>query len=93
MFEGDIDRLAAAGVTVGCNPPANDRPCPDEPVTRGLMAAFLVRAMGQPSVGDVDTFGDDDISIFEDDIEALSTAGITKGCNLPPTTDSVRRTK
>ena len=41
--EGDIDRLATAGVTVG-NPPRNDRFCPKY-VTRGEMAAFLVRAL------------------------------------------------
>jgi hypothetical protein len=45
VFQGAIDRLATAGVTLGCNPPANDRFCPDQPVTRGQMAAFLVRAL------------------------------------------------
>jgi len=43
-FEADISRLAAAGITLGCNPPANDRFCPDDPVTRGQMSAFMVRA-------------------------------------------------
>lgn len=41
VFENDIDRLATAGVTKGCNPPRNDRFCPNDPVTRGAMAAFL----------------------------------------------------
>jgi hypothetical protein len=45
IFENAIDKLAAAGVTLGCNPPANDRFCPNDPVTRGEMAAFLVRAL------------------------------------------------
>ncbi|CAN5756649.1 hypothetical protein BH23ACT5_BH23ACT5_20870 [soil metagenome] len=45
VFEADIERLAAAGVTRGCNPPANTRFCPDDPVTRGQMAAFLHRAL------------------------------------------------
>src|SRR5690606_13410789 len=45
VFEGDIARLAAADITRGCNPPANDRFCPDDPVTRGQMAAFLKRAL------------------------------------------------
>ena len=44
IFEGDINRLAAAGITKGCNPPINDRYCPDSTVTRGQMAAFLHRA-------------------------------------------------
>jgi len=46
VFEHDIERLAAAGITEGCNPPTNDRYCPDAAVTRGMMAAFLVRALG-----------------------------------------------
>ncbi len=44
LFEGAIARLAHAGITVGCNPPTNNRFCPDSDVTRGEMAAFLVRA-------------------------------------------------
>ena len=46
MFEGAIDRLATAGVTKGCNPPANNRFCPDDDMTRGQIAAFLRRAIG-----------------------------------------------
>lgn len=46
VFEGAIDRLAAAGITMGCNPPVNDRFCPNDHVTRGEMAAFLKRATG-----------------------------------------------
>ena len=45
IFEADIERLAQAGVTLGCNPPANDAYCPSNTVTRGQMAAFLFRAM------------------------------------------------
>ncbi|KAA3636401.1 MAG: hypothetical protein DWP92_09590, partial [Armatimonadetes bacterium] len=43
VFEGDINRLAAAGITKGCNPPKNDLFCVDGKVIRGQMAAFLVR--------------------------------------------------
>ena len=45
IFEADIDKLATAGVTKGCNPPTNDRFCPTDNVTRGQMAAFLRRAL------------------------------------------------
>jgi hypothetical protein len=38
--------LANAGVTRGCNPPDNDRFCPEEVVTRQQLAAFLRRALG-----------------------------------------------
>ena len=43
-FEDDIAKLAAAGITRGCNPPDNDEFCPTSPVTREQMAAFLNRA-------------------------------------------------
>jgi hypothetical protein len=46
IFEADIEKLAASGITKGCNPPANDRFCPEDSVTRGQMAAFLERALG-----------------------------------------------
>jgi uncharacterized protein HemX len=46
LTEGDIDRLAMAEVTKGCNPPVNSRFCPKRYVTRGQMAAFLHRALG-----------------------------------------------
>lgn len=45
VFEDDIARLAAADITRGCNPPANDRFCPTQVVTREQMAAFLHRAL------------------------------------------------
>jgi SpoIID/LytB domain protein len=86
IFEGDINRLAEAGITKGCNPPVNDRFCPEAKVTRGQMAAFLVRAFGYTDAGDGDLFVDDDGLIFEADIDRLGTAGITKGCN-PPAND------
>jgi virginiamycin B lyase len=86
IFEGDIDRMATAGITKGCNPPDNDRFCPDSKVTRGQMAAFLVRALGYTDDGGGDLFNDDDGSVFEGDIDRLGTAGVTKGCN-PPAND------
>jgi hypothetical protein len=83
VFENDINALAAAGITRGCNPPDNDRFCPDGNVTRGQMAAFLVRAMGYTDPGEGDLFTDDDDSVFENDIDRLGTAGVTRGCNPP----------
>jgi hypothetical protein len=85
VFEADIDWLAAEGITKGCNPPKNDKFCPDGEVTRGQMAAFLVRALKLPAASE-DHFDDDTASIFEDDINRLAEAGITKGCNPPDNT-------
>jgi hypothetical protein len=79
VFRDDIDRLAAAGITRGCNPPGNDRFCPEEPVTRGQMAAFLTRAFGLVDTGGVD-FTDTVGSVFRSDIARLAAAGITRGC-------------
>jgi hypothetical protein len=59
IFETDIEALAAAGVTLGCNPPANTEFCPNDPVYRDQMASFLGRALGltplpPPSVADAE---------------------------------------
>lgn len=86
IFESDINKVADALITRGCNPPTNDRYCPDSKVTRGQMAAFLVRALGYVDDGGGNLFTDDDGSIFEADIDRLGTAGVTKGCN-PPAND------
>lgn len=85
VFHDDISWLAESGVTRGCNPPASTMFCPDDPVTRGQMAAFLVRALDLPA-GNArfsDTAGG---HVFADDIGALASAGITRGCN-PPAND------
>lgn len=82
VHEADIEAIAAEGITRGCNPPQNDRFCPDDPVTRGQMAAFLVRALDLPGSSD-DRFEDDDGSVFEAEIQALAAAGVTRGCNPP----------
>jgi len=87
IFENDIARLAAAGVTKGCNPPINDRFCPRDYVTRGQMAAFLVRAMGYTDDGAGNVFDDVAGSVFEADIARLAVAGVTKGCNPPDNTN------
>ena len=57
--------------------------CPDEAVTRGQMATFLVRAFGLAEAspaGFVDTGGDTHAS----GIDALAAAGITTGCGTSP---------
>lgn len=82
IFEADIAALAAAGITRGCNPPANTLFCPGRAVTRGQMAAFLVRALHYPATP-ADIFDDDNDSVFEADINALGKAGVTLGCNPP----------
>lgn len=78
VFEADINSLTGVGITTGCNPPTSSRYCPDAPLTRGQMAAFLRRTLGLPS--GPNAFSDDNDSIFEADIDALAAAGIARGC-------------
>jgi len=78
VFESDIDKLGAAGVTNGCGAGIF---CPNDQVTRGQMAAFLVRALGYSDDGGGDLFSDDDGSVFESDIDKLGAAGVTMGCD------------
>ena len=83
VFASDIEWMAAAGITRGCNPPANTMYCPQQTVTRGQMAAFLHRALETlvAPKGDPIDFTDDDDSAFVADIAWLSATGITKGCS------------
>ncbi len=83
IFENNINRLAASGITSGCGPTSY---CPTDNVTRGQMAAFLVRGLGYTDNGGGDLFTDDDNSVFEANIDKLATAGVTRGCNPPANT-------
>lgn len=85
LFEREINALAAADITRGCNPPANTKFCPDDVIDRGQMAALLVRALGLPP-SSTNHFTDDNGHLFEREINALADSGITRGCN-PPTND------
>lgn len=77
--EANIDKIFAAGITYGCNPPINDEYCPQRYITRGEMAAFIVRML---DLSDVSGSQFDDITgnTFEEDIDRLVTAGIGFGC-------------
>lgn len=85
LFEEAIDHIATAGITLGCNPPANDRFCPSRDMTRGQMAMMLTRAFGLPASSE-DHFVDDGGAVFEDAINRVGSAGISLGCN-PPAND------
>ena len=82
VLEGAINRVAEAGITQGCNPPANTRFCPQRGMTRAEFAGFLARALSLPA-SNVDYFTDDDGHILEGAINRLAAAGITQGCNPP----------
>ncbi len=46
VHEANIDRVAAARLSLGCNPPANSHFCPRDRLTRAQLASFLTRAIG-----------------------------------------------
>ena len=79
IHEQSINALRAAGITIGCNPPANTRFCPFNNVTRAEMATFLVRALDLPATS-ADYFDDDNGNIHESAINSLRAARITTGC-------------
>lgn len=84
--EANINAVAKAGITVGCNPPSNSFFCDQETLSREQMASFFVRALGLPT-NVPDQFGDDANSVHQANINALAASGITRGCN-PPDNDS-----
>jgi hypothetical protein len=68
--------MAEKRITLGCSETLY---CPDDPVTRGQMASFLVRTFFLPAASS-DQFIDIAGSPHEADIEALVARGITNGC-------------
>lgn len=75
-FYTDILWLAGEGITNGCGIRLF---CPRAAVTRGEMATFLARALDlAPS--STDFYTDDDGSVHEPQINAVSEAGIALGC-------------
>ena len=79
IFEEAINKIAAAGITRGCNPDGT-RFCPGQHITRGQMAAFLQRAFGLPTPEDTSGFTDTQ-GFARDAAAAIARAGITRGCN------------
>jgi plastocyanin len=75
--EGFIEAIAAAGITLGCNPEGTLY-CPAEPVRRDQMASFLARGFDLPAAGE-DFFPDDAGNTHEDNINRVAAAGITLG--------------
>lgn len=48
LHEGAIEAIRSAQITTGCDP-VGDLYCPSNSVTRAEMAAFIVRALGEPN--------------------------------------------
>ncbi|HXU40249.1 MAG TPA: DUF1800 family protein [Blastocatellia bacterium] len=79
-FYAFIDRLAALGITVGCG---GGNFCPDDFVTRGQMAAFIIRGVGifDPPTPSSQRFTDvAPDNLFYAFIDQMALRGITAGC-------------
>ena len=82
FHEPNIEAIAELGITLGCNPPDNDRYCPSDPVTRAEMAAFIVRALGEDvaTAPHEDRFPDvTEDAWYSQAVERLAVLGITLG--------------
>jgi len=77
--EEDINRIAAAGISLGCGESIF---CPGESVTREQMASFLVRAFDLAAATG-NPFGDVG-GTHAADVAALLQSGITTGCSATP---------
>jgi hypothetical protein len=77
MHEGDINRVAAAGIAGGCTATTY---CPKRQVTRAEMTSFLSRALGLTSGAGNNYFYDDNGNMHEPNIDRAASAGIASGC-------------
>lgn len=85
-FETAIEVLSSAGILDGTEC-SEDRFCPDDPLTREIMAVWLVRALdgGDPTAEPVERFGDvrGDLP-WTAHIERLAETGVADQCGGDP---------
>jgi FAD dependent oxidoreductase/S-layer homology domain len=79
-FRGDIEATYLAGITFGCSPVYF---CPSAGIPREVMAAWLANALDLGPASK-DYFTDDEASPYEDAINRVAEANVTRGCG--PTT-------
>ena len=79
--EANIEIIAELGISLGCNPPDNDRYCPKQTVKRSQMMAFLARALGEENKSDATTsrFSDvGDNAWYLSSLERLADLGVVE---------------
>jgi hypothetical protein len=76
-FAPFINRIYELGITGGC---ATRSFCPNDPVTRGQMAVFLVTALEDAPSDGPDRFNDIANHPFRRFINRIAELGITSGC-------------
>jgi hypothetical protein len=88
LFYTEIGILAARGVTLGCTQD-HTMYCPNDPVLREQMSAFILRAKGEFSPPDPASQRFTDVppeNVFYNFIDRLAVLGITVGCDPPANT-------
>jgi hypothetical protein len=81
-----IGQLSARGVTLGCG---GGNYCPNDPVLREQMAAFIMRAKGEfnpPTPGSQRFTDVPPANLFYNFIDRMAVLNITLGCNPPSNT-------
>lgn len=84
LFYTVIGKLSARGITLGCG---NGNYCPNDPVTRQEMAAFIMRSKGEfnPPMPLTQRFNDvPPANSFYNFIDRLAALNITVGCSIAP---------
>lgn len=84
QFYNFIDRMAALNITMGCG---SGNYCPNSPVLREQMAAFLVRALGEPNPPNPTSQRFNDVpssNQFYNFIDRMAVLNITQGCSTSP---------
>lgn len=85
VHTGNINAIAEAGITLGCNSDGTLY-CPNSFVTRAQMASFLARGLDlAPASGSGFQDLTADFAVHEGNIYAIRDAGITLGCNADGT--------
>jgi hypothetical protein len=80
LFYTDIGKLAARGVTLGCG---SGNYCPNDPVLREQMSAFILRAKGEfnpPTPGSQRFTDVPPSNVFYNFIDRMAVLNITWGC-------------
>jgi subtilisin-like proprotein convertase family protein len=83
-FYDDIGKLSARGITLGCG---SGNYCPNAPVTREQMAAFIIRSKGEfdPPTPESQRFNDvPPANVFYAFIDRMAALQITLGCQVSP---------
>ncbi len=78
-YEAPIETVVAAGIMTPCNPPKNNRFCPDARMDRGEMAKLLVRTFGLTATSGL-RFRDVSGAARVRAVDKVVTAGIVTPC-------------